>query len=218
MTYTPINWQTGDTITAEKLNKMDNGWGVSSTQLFSETVTTTAGSMGNEAQLNYSSAINVDTLFVTFDGTEYECARIERSSAYFYGGFSGSAPDFSEYPFFIYSDGNGNTIYTENIGTYAIAASTASIEISSSFDSAVVLAGGFEVVSGTTTFQEACDAFKSGKRVYVVDNSSSGKTYHMPVILVNERTFEIKFVVTSSSDTDVSLSGLTASSADGVLS
>lgn len=26
MSYTPINWQTGDTITAEKLNKMDNGW------------------------------------------------------------------------------------------------------------------------------------------------------------------------------------------------
>lgn len=24
MTYTPINWQTGDTITAEKLNEMDN--------------------------------------------------------------------------------------------------------------------------------------------------------------------------------------------------
>ena len=42
MSYTPINWQTGDIITAEKMNKMDNGWSVesSSQQLFSETVTT----------------------------------------------------------------------------------------------------------------------------------------------------------------------------------
>ena len=25
MAYTPTNWQTGDTITAEKLNKLENG-------------------------------------------------------------------------------------------------------------------------------------------------------------------------------------------------
>lgn len=218
MTYTPINWQNGDTITAEKLNKMDNGWGLQKTQLFSETVTTTAGNRGNEAQLNYSSEINADILFVTFDGTEYECARVNSSNAYFYGDFSGGAPDFSEYPFFIYGNGNGNSIYTENIGTYAIAASVASIETSSSFDSAVTLADTFAVVSGTTTFQEACDAFKSGKYVYVIDNSSSGKTYRGPVILVNENAFEIKFVTTISNDASLSLSGLAASSADGVLS
>ena len=28
MSYTPINWQTGEIITADKLNKMDNGWRV----------------------------------------------------------------------------------------------------------------------------------------------------------------------------------------------
>lgn len=39
MIYTPINWQNGDTITAEKMNKMDNGWGIGEVELFSETVT-----------------------------------------------------------------------------------------------------------------------------------------------------------------------------------
>ena len=219
MTYTPINWQNGDTITAEKLNKMDNGWGVQKTQLFSETVTTTQSPGGYDGQLNYSTAISADVLFVVFNGTEYECARTGNSGNYFYGGFSGGAPDFSEYPFFILSqNGERNLLVTENAGTYAISASTASLETSSNFDSAVALASGFGVVSGTTTFQEACDAFKSGKHVYLVDNSGSGKTYHCPVILVNESTFEIRFITTLNNDNELSIAAISASSADGVLS
>lgn len=219
MAYTPINWQNGDTITAEKLNKMDNGWGIESTQLFSETVTTAVGEGGSpEAQLAYSNIIDADSLTVVLDGTEYECQRIDGGRSYFYGGYDlGTGfPDFTTYPFFILS-GSTNLLVTETAGEHTVAASTASIETSSSFDSAVVLAGVFEVVQGTTTFQEACDAFKSGKHVYVVDNSSSGKTYHMPVIFVNENTFEIKFIVTSNNDTVLMPTGLTASSADGVL-
>lgn len=219
MAYTPINWQTGDTITAEKLNKMDNGWGIESTPLFSETVTTVAGNLGNSAKLAYSDWIRDDTIIINFDGTDYTCEKIRiNGNIWGYGGAGAEALDFTEYPFALTSVRNsGSTLYTETAGTHTISASTASIETSSSFDSAVVLGGVFEVVQGTTTFQEACDAFKSGKHVYVVDNSSSGKTCHMPVIFVNENAFEIKFIATSNNDTALMLTGIAASSADGVL-
>lgn len=218
MTYTPINWQTGDTITAEKLNKMDNGWGVGKTQLFSETATTVLDNGVNSAMLAYSSVIDAETIVVTFDGVEYTCNNNSSETDGDYGApWSGSGYDFSEFPFNLYSYEGENSLATANVGTYNISAAVRGVETSESFGEAVVLAGGFEVVSGTTTFQEACDAFKSGKYVYVLNNSSSGKTYRAPVILVNENTFEIKYITTSNSDTSLVLSGLDASSADGVL-
>lgn len=222
MAYTPVNWQTGDTITAERLNRMDRGWDVETTELFSETVTTAEDEYGDiSASLAYSGTINADSLIVTFDGTEYTCPRIGGGNSTYYGGFNQgpeiSTPDFTTYPFYIWSDGGMNMLMTETAGEHTVAAGTASIETSSSFDSAVVLADVFEVVQGTTTFQEACDAFKSGKYVCVVSNSSSGITYRSPVILVNESKFEIKSVSTMNSDTQLVLAGLSASSADGVL-
>lgn len=216
MAYTPVNWQTGDTITADRLNRMDRGWSVDSTQLFSETVTTADDGGVYSATLAFSQAITANSITVTYDGTEYTCPSIGAGE---YGApFNGSSFDFSEFPFNLYtSSGNPASFISQTAGEHTVAASIASIETSSSFDSAVVLAGVFEVVSGTTTFQEACDAFKSGKHVCVVVNSSSGITYREPVILVNENTFEIKFVSTTNNGTQISLSTLAASSADGVL-
>lgn len=221
MAYTPINWQTGDTITAEKMNKMDNGWEVGETQLFSETVTTTAVSYGNVAQLSYSSLITDDVIIVSFDGTKYTCNNIGTSGDHEYG-----APwsdglnryDFSEFPFNLYSSSDGNMMATQTAGTFNVSASVQSTETSESFNSAVAFAQEFPVVSGVTTFQEAVDAFKSGKHVYVTNDSQNNRTGHYPIILINESTYEIKFIATFNNDTDVTLSGLSASSADGVLS
>lgn len=178
MTYTPINWQNGDTITAEKMNKMDNGWGVSSTQLFSETVTTTAGEMGNVAQLDYSSAIDVDMLSVTFDGVEYECARMEFYDNNVYGGFDTSGegnPDFTEYPFFIVSS-ESNMIFTENEGIYTVAASSLSVENSVEFEMAVKSVLGSDSIpmaceSGITTADEMESARQKGRMMYFYANA-----------------------------------------------
>ena len=75
MAYTPINWQTGDTITAAKLNRCDNGWGYESTEILSETVTTADTYSGGYGvgELAYSQFINSPTIVVTFDGTDYTC-------------------------------------------------------------------------------------------------------------------------------------------------
>lgn len=137
MAYTPINWQVGDTITAEKLNRCDNGWGFESEQLFEETITTAAGSFGISAELEYSETIESTTLTITFDGTDYVCERIDAMGMYFYGGFTQSGPDFTDYPFALQSNYGTNTIYTSTAGTYSVAASGNAIAVSDSFSSAV---------------------------------------------------------------------------------
>ena len=221
MPYTPINWQTGDTITAEKLNKMDNGWGFENTQLFSESVTTATVEDYHApvGSLAYSKQITSDTLPVTFNGESYNLPLTVQEWGNIYGGLSESGLSFTRYPVCIVSNGDGhNDVYTETAGTYTISGSVPLIQTSEAFYSAVAHAENFAVVAGVTTFQEAVDAFKSGKHVYVTDDSQNNKTYRLPIILINESTYEIKFISPFNSDTDVILSGLSASSADGVLS
>lgn len=181
MAYTPINWATGDTITADKLNKMDNEWAVESTQLFSETVTTTANDEGfNVGTLAYASTIDADTIAVTFDGTDYECNRIDAFGSYFYGGFN-NGPDFTEYPFFIYVEPEGNMLYTQTAGTYTVAAAASSLQTSAGFSAAVMAASPIDAstlplrcVEGVTTHVEATSAMEDGRLVYFTAND---KTY-----------------------------------------
>lgn len=174
MAYTPINWQTGGTITADKLNRCDNGWGVENTQLFSETVTTEDDGDGNYAALAYDGNIDADTITVTFDGTEYVCPRIDAFGQYFYGGFN-QGPDFTTYPFFIAS-GGGNDVYTETAGEHTIAAAVSVIESGTDFSAAVNSVADipvFPLVIGTTTWQEAYDAMAAGRMAYTYDPLSN---------------------------------------------
>lgn len=177
MSYTPINWQNGDTITAEKLNKMDNGWSVGNTPLFNESVTTVDSSGVNMATFDYASPINHSTITVIFNNNEYTCSRIDAFGNYYYGGFSENGPDFSVYPFAIECNTglNSNNIYTSTEGTYSVSVSANTIDISDNFSAAVgdvledVMGGSplpFLCVSGNTTYTEMADAASSGKLLY----------------------------------------------------
>ena len=172
MAYTPINWQTGDTITAEKMNKMDNGWGVQETQLFSETVTTADNGDGiNMGALAYSGIIDSATITVTFNGTDYACPRVDAFGDYFYGGFTQSGPDFSEYPFAIESGSHGNALYTQTAGTYTVAVSASGIAVSDNFSNAVNLCVDMstmpmECTNGVSTETEMTSAQQGGKILY----------------------------------------------------
>lgn len=221
MTYTPINWQTGDTITAEKMNKMDNGWGVGATQLFSETVTTAANPFGDiQANLTYSTEITADTISVNFDGVVYSSIPVVvANSRRYYGGVtsSGSA-DFSEYPFYIVSIGsmNRNTLFTSTAGEHSVTVFLQSIETSENFDNAVksVKADSFEIVLGTTTFKEAYEAFLSGKRVYGMEvNPPDAHQYQ--VFYMNTNDYEAYVLDVNTNEAFVSI--LAASSEDDVL-
>lgn len=142
MAYTPINWQTGDTITAEKMNKMDNGWSVTtSTQtLFDDSVTTV--SSGNVNQMDLGMSANPPaSLIVTFNGTEYTCPAIDKTAQYgsfFYGGFSDNGPDFTEFPFALNVGSIVWRLYTETAGTYTLKleADVETVETSDGFNKA----------------------------------------------------------------------------------
>lgn len=141
MSYTPINWQTGDTITAEKMNKMDNGWGMQETQLFSEAVTTNASDGIFIGNLTYSSYINNELITVIFDGTSYQCFKVQHDEYATYGApWSNEleAFDFSEYPFHFESNENeGNILITEIASTFNLSISAPSVEVSPDFSAAV---------------------------------------------------------------------------------
>ena len=161
MSYTPINWQTGDTITADKMNKMDNGWGVSSTQLFSETVTTDVSEFGNEGELSYSSVISAAEIIVTFGGTDYTCPVVIMNTGYGYGGVDADwSYDFTDFPFaLVFSSEDGNFLATETAGTYTISVNAPAIEVSDDFSDAVSKCVDTEAipllcVSGVTTESE----------------------------------------------------------------
>ncbi len=170
MAYTPINWQTGDTITADKLNRCDNGWGYESTQLFSETVTTVAEQMGNMAQLAYSGTDTPETMSVEFDGTDYECTRQDGGSECWWG--APSPADFSTYPFVVVYTGGSWLLGTQTADTHTVAASVVGVEVSADFDAAVksiivdVSSIPLLCVAGTTTRAEMVAAESAGRLMY----------------------------------------------------
>ena len=177
MSYTPINWQTGDTITAAKLNRCDNGWAVESTQLFSETVVTEdTGDGFYGASLVYSGVISVPELTITFDGADYTCQAIDDvfPGEYFYGGIGQDGPDFSVYPFALDSGIEGtdeNFLFTETSGTHTILARVSAVDTSSDFESAVsscvdLSTSPFKCVVGATTYDEMSAASSQGRILY----------------------------------------------------
>lgn len=178
MSYTPIGWQTGDTIIAEKLNKMDPGWGVSSTQFFSETVTTTDTGQGFAAgNLTYVFQSDPpETAVITFDGTDYTC----NWNGFGYGEIGESGPDFTTYPFYlmIQSGEMGRTIiYTSTASGHTVALSANEIEISDAFNSAVQKCVGLMpmlCIDGTTTYGEMIEASSKGRILYFKPYGSEG--------------------------------------------
>ena len=176
MAYTPIGWQTGDTITAEKMNKMDNGWGVQTSGgvLFNETVTTVDDGGIAWGELQYSEQITADTVTITFNNVEYVCNRVESDPGVFaYGGLVDADIDFSTFPFVIFSDPSANEIATENAGAFTIKAeaTTSTIEVSDSFSQACNACVDTSTmpmlcVSGVTTQDDMLSAYNQGKLLF----------------------------------------------------
>lgn len=180
MAYTPINWQTGDTITAEKMNKMDNGWGVETSGgvLFNETVVTEKDPSYPEepafGELQYSEQITADTVTITFNNVEYVCSRQDGDPGSFvYGGWVDGEFDFSTFPFVIFSESGINEIATDNEGTFTIKAeaTTSAIEVSDSFSQACNACVDTSTmpmlcVSGVTTNAEMATAFGHGSLLF----------------------------------------------------
>lgn len=167
MSYTPINWQTGDTITAAKLNRCDNGWGYESTQLFSETVTTSQMPFGSNASglLEYSGTEYPSALRITFGGTEYDCPL----NGAVYEPIGGSNA------FRLQAIDGIWRLYTPTAGTYSISAVGDLLQVSDNFSAAVHKGVGNSVapmlcVNGVTTYDEMVAAQGAGQMMYFVDD------------------------------------------------
>lgn len=176
MTYTPINWQNGDIITAEKMNKMDNGWGSQIKTVVNETFTPQNGELYYETELVYNKVINAPVITVVFDNEEYTCELAIVNGANFYGAeFSGETPDFSVYPFTLISPpGYPNVVLTETNDSHTIVVKYPSIETSSDFNEAVEIGSLLKKINTyNCTWQEAHDLVASGNIVYYVKTPDS---------------------------------------------
>lgn len=178
MAYTPVNWQTGETISAARLNKMDNGWSIETARqtLCNESITTEGNEYGEySGGFVFDSEITAPAIVVTFNNVEYTCDAISMMVGYAYGGYTESGVDFSEYPFAITSTYLGNGLYTETAGTYSvkIETETTTTEISSNFQNVVnaVVAqsgGPMQCVVNETASGEAQAALNNGRLLYFV--------------------------------------------------
>lgn len=138
MAYTPINWQTGDAITAEKLNRCDNGWSVANgvATVFNDSVTTTDANNREvviEPTEDFSTASEI---VVILDNVTYNLTGFDDEGYWTWG-----APynDFSVYPFSIYTNNGGFIFVSQTAGTYSlqIQAVAKTVETSSDFSDAV---------------------------------------------------------------------------------
>lgn len=183
MAYTPINWQTGDTITAEKMNKMDNGWGVenSSTEIYagSLTVSSSGGDVTIPSAIA-STLTNTPQLTVSIDGNPYTCTGFDDDGYWTFGAPYG---DYSTYPFSVYVEGTITKFTHQTAGTYAVVLMvvSSSVTVSEDFTSAIQAANVYTITdsSGTLnkTFAEIRDAFIAGKTCIISRNNIHYSVY-----------------------------------------
>ena len=204
MSYTPINWQTGDTITAAKLNRCDNGWSVenTSTTYFNGSATTVAdvpeegcyGCTLDNVSGDLSSASEVT---VTLDNTVYNLIGFDDGG---YWTFGAPYQDYSTYSFSIYYDNGSVYFLTETAGTYAlkVESDATTIETSSAFASAVGSVVDMSTVpmlcvSDVTTHAEMSAASLSGRILYFRPYDDGTETYY----ITNFNQSSVDFLPTS---------------------
>lgn len=159
MSYEPKEWVSGEVITADGLNNIEEGvqealecWEsggdcgysceTTSTVLTEETVTTSGSAPYISADLSYSTPIDASSLTATFEGVDYELDKVDLGWGIAYGDWQ-NTPDFTNYPLAILSSHGANTIFTENAGTYSIKiiANIVTVTASDCFEKAVKLFG-----------------------------------------------------------------------------
>lgn len=168
MAYTKTTWNTGDVITAEKLNNMEDG--ITSAQAYTESESVRfSGSVTTEEYAGmYGAEIDCDLfdfpnqITVTFDGTEYTCERVAAGDNFAYGSVSSGAPDFSEYPFAILA-GPHSLIVTETASTHQVEITATTKSVNQDLADLIPV---MQLVSGITNSADAVAAYNAGKLLY----------------------------------------------------
>lgn len=129
MAYEKQTWACGDTITADKLNHMEDGianaggyeCSESRVVLTEEDINATERRGTYFALLSYSTPIDDNEIIVTFDGNTYTLQKKSMGDdGDYYGDFSEDAPDYTKCPFIVFASAEGNAVYTETEGAHSI--------------------------------------------------------------------------------------------------
>lgn len=172
MAYTPINWQTGDTITAEKMNKMDNGWSVTDSIVICFDDSVIVQSDGGFVSLEVVSGdfSSAEEITATVNGLAYNLTGFDDGGYWTFGAPYG---DYSTYTFSISFAPNSTTpeFVAQQAGTYTLKIETLlpTVETSADFTSAVksvVKIAPFLCVNGITKIEEANTAKNNGQLLY----------------------------------------------------
>lgn len=145
--YTKQTWNTGDVITEEKLNHIEEGvstgggiYSVENVTYFDGEVTTEPGKGGmNFGYISIDNMTSKKELQITFNGEEYTLPYVADSEERIGWGEldDNSQPAFSNYPIFVdYPDGQDIqevAVYTAGAGTYSLTIKDEDLQINSEF-------------------------------------------------------------------------------------
>ena len=155
MAFEPKTWACGDTITAQELNRIeqgivevgqgggDAGYECTETEVTAFDGSLTTNSMGPFSGTTFTSSqpIDGDSILVTFDGIDYELPKVTIDSDIYYGEVSSDGPVFTTYPCVIGIDSNNNNnyLFVASNGTYQVSIKLAeeSVVATECFKSAV---------------------------------------------------------------------------------
>lgn len=168
-TYTPITWATGDVITAEKLNHMEDGitsaqvYSVSEDVRFSDSVTTEENGEMYSQIISCNFSDTPEQIKVVFDGTEYICEKVVLDGSIAYGGAGATEPDFSEYPFVIRAGNSVSMFFTETASTHQVEITAITKAVNEDLANAMPV---MRLISEVTNSADAVAAFNAGKLLY----------------------------------------------------
>ena len=192
MAYEKQTWKTGDVITEEKLNHMEDGiatgggiYSVNEMYLFDGEVTT-EGTPSAIADISLQGEIPKSDIHVTFDGQNYTLpyGYIEGLGDY-WGEVGQQGPNFENCPLFINFNGDNTDIYTSEAGTYTlkINETVEKIEPSDAFNNDFLVfvndgRGGFVL---NRTYSEIYGAYEKNKNVRFIRKARTGdfQEFHM---------------------------------------
>ena len=205
MTFEPKTWSCGDTITAEELNRMeqgiedasDKGYECTETEVtaFDGSLTTVSMSGFSGAPFVSSQPIDGNQISITFDGVDYELPKTVVDSDIYYGEIDSNGPIFTTYPCVIAVAQDSNYLFVASNGTYqlSITVTEKSVATTECFKSAVKSAStlllkavsedeiSIEDITYTRvaydhTWQEVHDALREGAFVGILNEASPVET------------------------------------------
>ena len=151
MSYEPKEWVSGEVITADKLNNIeegvqealeccDHGYECDIEVLFTESVQTTKGQGAPMAyaNLSYQQLITADEIIADVDGTVYV---LPKATSGFGETDGGGMPIFTTYPLYIQNTEFGSSVNTQNAENFLLTVSTEGIEVSDCLEKAIKKCG-----------------------------------------------------------------------------